>query len=125
MQELKQKSQRDATYGLPLHGLLSLLSYSIQDHLLALSTVRWALSHQTSIKIYHRLAHRTIWWGVAFSQLRFLLLKYSKLCQGDIKLNTTDDLSVYILCPFFFHLENIRYQCILSGRNLKIMWVDS
>jgi hypothetical protein len=51
-QELKQKSWRDVPYWLAPHGLLSLLSYSTQDHQPRYSTTHmdWVLPYQSLIK---------------------------------------------------------------------------
>ena len=58
-QALMQRPWRDAAYWLVLHGLLSLLSYRIQDYQprVALpTTMDWALPYQQIIKKIYRLA---------------------------------------------------------------------
>lgn len=60
------------------HGLLSLLSYSTQDHQpdttirVVLHTVSWALAHQSLIKKMHHMLTNVV---RAFSQLGFPLPK--------------------------------------------------
>lgn len=76
-QELKHMSQRGAAYWLVPHGLLSHVLTALRPNSsgMALPTVRWALTQQSSVKkMHHGLAHTSQSLGT-FSQWKFSLLK--------------------------------------------------
>lgn len=74
---MKQKSSRDTAFCLALHGLLSLFSYIIQDHLSRSSTTHSGLRSPTSIvnqeKVPQVLLQANL--GVGFSQFDGLSFK--------------------------------------------------
>lgn len=79
-QQQRQRQGRNITYCLVRHGLLSLLSYTAQKHLVVKSpAVGWALFHQLSLRNASRTCSQANLIEVAL-QLRSPLSRWLQVC---------------------------------------------
>lgn len=82
------KTMRSPSYWLLPCGLLSLLSYSSQDH-----SELSILTSTINKKMKHSMAHRPVWWG-HLPNWSSLFLNDASLCQIDIPMTITVFLTV-------------------------------
>lgn len=123
-QELKQKLCGNATYWLASNSLLSLLSYTPEDHLLRyrLLTVGGALPHQSlTMNIPYRLDYRLILWRYFLNYSFFSdMFRFMSIWQKQPEHSVTS-----LAMEFRPMLQGMKFSLIVEGSHLVRKQLDT